>query len=90
MKSVLVVSITIASAAIVSGAWQILSLPYSDAQMAASLVDTWEPHAFVTGLVLALLFVAGCVAVACLFAARHLRRISVLQCSWAPNSQAMC
>jgi len=76
MKSFLAVLVAIALAAIVNGAWQILSPSYSDAQIAASLVDTWQPHAFVTGVVLALLFTAGCVVLACLFAGRHLRRIS--------------
>ena len=76
MKSFLTVLVATAFVAIVNGVWQILSPPYSDAQIAASLVDTWQPHAFVTGVVLALLFVAGCVAAFCLFASRHLRRTS--------------
>ena len=76
MKSFLTVLVATAFVAIVNGVWQILSPPYSDAQIAASLADTWQPHAFVTGMVLALLFISGCVALFCLFAGRHLRRIS--------------
>ena len=75
MKALLIISTIVALALATSGIWQIFHLPYSDAQIAASTVDTWEAGAFVTALVLAALCVCACVTIAIrVLAGQRLRR----------------
>jgi hypothetical protein len=64
MKLSLIAIFIIAGALAIEGAWQVLVPPFSDAQVAASLVDTWQPHAVFTNVVLVLLFFAICFVVA--------------------------
>lgn len=78
MKPVLVVvalfSIVIAG----GGIAEILDPPYTDQELAASFVDTWEPHAIVTTLLLAVLaLVALCIAAVYAFGGAALHRYSL-------------
>ena len=74
MKWFLAIVAAISIAFAVSGVWQILSPSYSDAQIAASLVDTWESHALLTRTALVLLSVFACITIAfCILAGRQLR-----------------
>jgi len=65
MKVVLSSLTVFALALIVQAAWQHFNPAFTDAQVAAEgIVDTWEPHAVVTGILLfALAILALCVAV---------------------------
>ena len=74
MKLLLAVSVIVSLAIAVGGVWQLLSPPYSDAQIAASLVDTWEVHALTTSFALVLLSVLACITLAiCMFSGKRLR-----------------
>jgi hypothetical protein len=77
MKVFLIISTVIALALATSGLWQMRHPPYSDAQIAASIVDTWQPRALVTALVLAVLCLCACAIVAIrILTGRRLRRLS--------------
>lgn len=77
MKTLLVILIVLALIVAVDGAWQIFDPPFTDAQISNSLVDTWEPRALVTAIVLALLFAGALFAGAVLaFGRASLRRRS--------------
>ena len=78
MKPVLVVVALFAILVAGSGVVEILDPPYTDQELAASFVDTWEPHAIVTTLLLGVLaLVALFVAAVCALGGAALRRYSL-------------
>jgi len=91
MKTFLIVSTVGALALAISGLWQVLHPSYSAAQVAASIVDTWQAHAFVTVLVLAALCLCACAVVAIRVLAgqrvRHLFYIAFLSICVAFGAQ---
>jgi len=80
MKVVLSALTVFALALIAQAAWQHFNPPFTDAQFATEgIVDTWEPHAIVTGfLLLALAIFALGVAAVLAFSRPALRRRSTL------------
>jgi len=79
MKLLLVVLALFAVVLAGNGILGLLDPPYTDEELAASFVDTWEPHAIVTTLLLAILSVAAlAVCIVLAVGGADLRRYSLV------------